>query len=1191
MGTEVVTLPASAEDQEEGEIIDVEAYENMELESISSEEEENLKDRIRELETRNKELEKLAAVAKEERRTYNYDNSDFVEISSEEETYFEPKSISNKFYVRMLHPNGRRSNPVSRGKNRRSDVRYKSPDKFRSNVVSPDFKRRRRSMSPEYYQKPRNDHNRERGKNESYRREHKKKKRRNNKRDYSDSESEGERHKRIQLTAAVKRDTRVPTLHADNPLMRKLKLRPGSANKENERYANGDDLEVENVEDTNERDMELEEPEEEDDELIALRLQALKSKAEVKELINEPPAEASSLKEFKSDEFDQEELELRMIALKSAIVKKAVARKKLNEKPYSPTDGLEWTPTSPDNPYASSESNMQISPAISPTLDDAVLQPIDMEIATPDHMSNSPTFYSFDEMKNTPDYNNAWAPFIPMPMLVPVMIPQMVPMMPKTTKNGVPLEFLSKPVRDEVTGSCRSNTQSPCNTGIASESDINSNLRPRSRSLDSLPQSTKEVEEEKMPKDTTTEDDEEQALRNLLLATISPNRQPKKVLPVKETSADTTLDIESDLKRAANRFKELSEHEEELIEASLDKILSKNEIPEQVEAKIEAPIEKKPAVSLKDVVQRLKLSQAKAKLLKVTDVKDELPVEECKESKVEAPVIEESKEIISESLPVVIEEPAKDILSTIDSPKCEKSTQEMPIDNPKSVESPKTLEENAPDSPKPVNSPKIDTFSLPNTPPPPLPKAVMQLKPKQITKAMSSIAAATLNKPKPAQTTKSAPVVIMKRKLKTNSSIINVPFQHKTVAKKAPTSTPNNIPSTSAAILSLEGVIKPVPKVIIRLGESSSSEDSDSSSDCDEEMLMNQSAIASPSHINEINGVASSPAAEEKKDDENIPSKVDSAFESKLDEFLKQARAKTENVSPNKASPGKVTVPKIVQKTPSAVRHLPLSSQIEYKNLLAKMQLLEKQKQSRVKAKPKINLEAGGNIKVTVVNDAPCTEIVPPTKIEDTFEARLAKMSDEAKEKALEKYETSYNDFSNQFDSQLSDFMDRITEATVEKRKQIQLEMEAEELRAKLAAVESQLGHQREKVRKIYPNISAVHKKILATRDKYVKMGKCCVKLGQTVKGTDYQFTSEAKEKIVERLKQLPTKTKQLKNAKEEYLKELEEARNAKSGNNSYQSVLDCMSSTKTGTNDGVLCPFDLSGKCSDKECKYVHLP
>lgn len=36
MGTEVIALPNAGEDKEEGEIIDVEAYENnMELESIS----------------------------------------------------------------------------------------------------------------------------------------------------------------------------------------------------------------------------------------------------------------------------------------------------------------------------------------------------------------------------------------------------------------------------------------------------------------------------------------------------------------------------------------------------------------------------------------------------------------------------------------------------------------------------------------------------------------------------------------------------------------------------------------------------------------------------------------------------------------------------------------------------------------------------------------------------------------------------------------------------------------------------------------------------------------------------------------------------------------------------------------------------------------------------------------------------
>lgn len=37
-----------------------------------SDEEDNLRDRIRELEARNAELEKLATLAKEERKTFNY---------------------------------------------------------------------------------------------------------------------------------------------------------------------------------------------------------------------------------------------------------------------------------------------------------------------------------------------------------------------------------------------------------------------------------------------------------------------------------------------------------------------------------------------------------------------------------------------------------------------------------------------------------------------------------------------------------------------------------------------------------------------------------------------------------------------------------------------------------------------------------------------------------------------------------------------------------------------------------------------------------------------------------------------------------------------------------------------------------------------------------------------------------------
>lgn len=94
------------------------------------------------------------------------------------------------------------------------------------------------------------------------------------------------------------------------------------------------------------------------------------------------------------------------------------------------------------------------------------------------------------------------------------------------------------------------------------------------------------------------------------------------------------------------------------------------------------------------------------------------------------------------------------------------------------------------------------------------------------------------------------------------------------------------------------------------------------------------------------------------------------------------------------------------------------------------MQLLEKQKQSRVKSqlKSKVNLEAGGNIKITVENEQVLTtqesvlKVVPVGNEEtnlgksvsessDTFETRLLKMSEEQKGKALEKYETTFNDF------------------------------------------------------------------------------------------------------------------------------------------------------------------------------------
>ncbi|KAG4072401.1 hypothetical protein HA402_004333 [Bradysia odoriphaga] len=85
-------------------------------------------------------------------------------------------------------------------------------------------------------------------------------------------------------------------------------------------------------------------------------------------------------------------------------------------------------------------------------------------------------------------------------------------------------------------------------------------------------------------------------------------------------------------------------------------------------------------------------------------------------------------------------------------------------------------------------------------------------------------------------------------------------------------------------------------------------------------------------------------------------------FQRKLDEYLKIARTKVEQ-SKQETKP--------IKKSPSLVSHLPPSSQLEYRKLISRMALLEKQKQlkltkSKIAAsKPKLNQ----NISITIAND------------------------------------------------------------------------------------------------------------------------------------------------------------------------------------------------------------------------------
>ncbi|XP_037914296.1 uncharacterized protein LOC119653606 isoform X3 [Hermetia illucens] len=113
--------------------------------------------------------------------------------------------------------------------------------------------------------------------------------------------------------------------------------------------------------------------------------------------------------------------------------------------------------------------------------------------------------------------------------------------------------------------------------------------------------------------------------------------------------------------------------------------------------------------------------------------------------------------------------------------------------------------------------------------------------------------------------------------------------------------------------------------------------------------------------------------------------KADGIFEAKLEEFLKNARSMSEkdNDSPKEKTTeteSKAKTPETEWKpkstsTPAAVRHLPLSSQLEYRRLINRMQALEKQKLARNK---KITASKGNSLTVTINNNILSTPSDPP---------------------------------------------------------------------------------------------------------------------------------------------------------------------------------------------------------------------
>ncbi|CRL03351.1 CLUMA_CG016343, isoform A [Clunio marinus] len=209
----------------------------------------------------------------------------------------------------------------------------------------------------------------------------------------------------------------------------------------------------------------------------------------------------------------------------------------------------------------------------------------------------------------------------------------------------------------------------------------------------------------------------------------------------------------------------------------------------------------------------------------------------------------------------------------------------------------------------------------------------------------------------------------------------------------------------SRLVTSLEAVNKPVSKLIISVNAESDTDDDGSPS---------KVPVKRPNRkILEV------PVSSEGKEKSQPPK----GFEINLDNFLKTVRLEQETKSTQKPAKTPIKAPENSQiistlsKSASSVKHLPLSSQIEYEQLIQKMKILEESKQKRLKVRQIKRTNSGNVEKVgkssTSIDKPPQTfetktqTKVAPNKIEDSLR-KIPHLDADAKQRFIDKTETTY---------------------------------------------------------------------------------------------------------------------------------------------------------------------------------------
>ncbi|XP_037024397.1 uncharacterized protein LOC119066189 isoform X2 [Bradysia coprophila] len=908
------------DEREEGEIVDLnddDFYENIissDDEVVIEEDEDDLRKRILELEAKNSELEKIASISK----IYDYGlgcgSSNFIDLvddddgGDDDESYFRQPS---KYEYSSYTSSRRKSSHNKRRKaNRHECKKSKRYKPYKSD-------RRKKPSQP----------NRSRVNSDSS----------------SDDEFQYTTNERNKLQAALKRN-----ISSTNSTTLKRKLIGVS----------------QTVEDF------IKEKEDVGDEDISTSMEIMKllNKINIEEIA--PKKKATVLEE--DTEAGLTEQELRLIALKSAILKKAEARKKrkiIETQPYSPTDDVDVEKAIVNSKPKDELDNMEISPPVSPTNQDGCLQPIDMELESDDESQI---------LLNTQQE----------------VLPTLAARTTDVTVKDVPQSIIL-PVPDEI---------SLINAKVPEDADR------IKLSFDSVEQRKLQEEDE----------DDEEALRASLLATLTAkkkttsNTSTKKTsieenpLPSEKTTSDTSVETERLRKQAISSI-------------GKRKHLLPNPFAQKFSVQVPMPMEmsmpKPMEMSMPQITSNLKTAlkrilsekdkqnvegDAKVDVCRIhqpqkliSETAKEIPAGEIKFKTTQAEIIE-LKNIAQKlnggifTLKSMSNEPTPIVKKT-----CEPSTKDGDMLNNGTTSEPTVIVKKtgepiakANDAPK-----KVTSSEPPGT-------AKKSLEPtakiNDVLKNVTSNNAAVETKTKDL----AAVPLVISNKIETTSldktdtaiRSLKAVAQKKVIAephlslnqkenqqlrkvavasKRASDEKPpvakkpkvvNNVHNVKVSRVITTPVEKPVKKLIIQLNNS----DTDS-----DDFGLGQENVETTLNCKSYSGVASpasytySPASPanlaDNKSSDTVPPK-DDHFQRKLDEYLKSARTRVEQTKQET---------KPIKKSPSLVSHLPPSSQLEYRKLISRMALLEKQKQLKL-TKSKIAAskpKPSSNISITIAND------------------------------------------------------------------------------------------------------------------------------------------------------------------------------------------------------------------------------